>query len=187
MDIYNTMKQQKQAYDEDYIKYLKLRDIWIREFMDYACGVNEMLEKRRDEVIRYVEKNAPHPDPIVAFLNSRLPLDYDDLDIRRDNLDDYIYWIFHFKDIVIDKYMHSKPRPPMYPRMSNAPYALMTHLSDMRLKFIRNNKDLRYYMIRVHFSGNIPKSRSLEYFHQFRQSWQSRNRVWSPYIGPCCM
>ena len=186
-DIYDTMKQQKDLYDEQYIKYLRLRDVWINEFMDYACSINEMLDKRRHEVIAFVKKNAPRPDPIIDFLNARLPIEYDDLNERRDNIDDYIYWIFQFKDIVIDKYLGEKPRPPIYPRMCNAPYALMTHLSDMRLKLIRNNKDLRYYTIRVHFSGNIPKSRPLEYLHPLRHTWQSRNRVWSPYIGPYCI
>ena len=187
LDIYNTMKSLQDQYNDQYTKYLLSRDVWIAEFMNYACSINDMLDRRRDEVIHFVEKNAPHPDPIVAFLNSRLPLDYDDLDNRRDNLDDYIYWIFQFKDVIIDKYLGAKPRAPHYPRMCNAPYALMTHLSDMRLKLIRNNKDLRYYMIRIHFSGNIPKSRPLEYFHPMRHTWQSRNRAWSPFIGPYCI
>ena len=187
MDIYTTMKNQQDTYDEQYKNYLTLRDKWIKTFMEYACSINEMLDKRRDEVIEFVKKNAPRPDPIVAFLNKRLPIEYDDLTERRDNVDDYIYWIFQFKDIVIDKYLLEKPKPPIYPRMCNAPYALVTHLSDMRLKFIRNNKALKYYMIRIHFSGNIPKSRPLEYYHPIRPTWQSRNRIWSPYIGPCCI
>jgi hypothetical protein len=187
MDIYNTMKNLQSTYNTEYSKYLSLRNVWIKEFMVYACSVNEMLEHRRDEIKDYVLKNAPDPDPIVAFLNSQLPMDYSNLDERRDKLDDYIYWIFRFKDIVIDSYLTKKPRAPHYPRMCNAPYALMTHLSDMRLKFIRNNKDLRYYMIRVNFSGKIPKSRTLEYFHPVRKVWQSRNRAWSPCIGPYCI
>jgi hypothetical protein len=187
MDIYNTMKMQQDTYDEQYRLYLTLRDKWITTFMEYACSINEMLDKRREEVIEFVRKNAAKPDPIIKFLNSKLPINYNDLTDRRDNTDDYIYWIFQFKDIVIDKYLLEKPKPPLYPRMCNAPYALVTHLSDMRLKFIRNNKDLRYYMIRIHFSGNIPKSKPLEYYHPVKHMWQSRNRIWSPYIGPCCM
>jgi len=187
MDIYNTMKDQQNTYNTDYRKFLSRREDWIRDFMVYACSVNEMLEHRRHEIIDYVNEKANHPDPIVAFLNSKLPIDYDNLDDRRDDTDDYIYWIFQFKDIVIDKYLSKKPRPPIYPRMCNAPYALMTHLSDMRLKLIRNNKQLKYYMIRVNFAGHIPKSRSLEYYHPSRKIWQSRNRAWSPCIGPYCI
>jgi hypothetical protein len=187
LDIYNTMKQQKDKYDLEYLSYLSARDIWIKDFMDYACSINDMMNKRRHEIIQYVKKYAPRPDPIVEYLNKKLPIEYDDLNERRDDVDDYIYWIFQFKDIVIDKYLVNKPRPPIYPRMCNAPYALITHLSDMRLKFIKNNKDLKYYLIRVHFSGNIPKSKPLEYYHPIRQTWQSRNRVWSPFVGPCCI
>ena len=187
IDIYNTMKSLQSDYNTQYAHYLSTRDVWIKEFMVYACSVNEMLEHRRDEIKEYVLKHAPDPDPIVEFLNSRLPMDYTNLDERRERLDDYIYWIFQFKDIVIDSYLSKKPRAPHYPRMCNAPYALMTHLSDMRLKFIRNNKDLRYYMIRVNFSGHIPKSRPLEYYHPACKIWQSRNRVWSPCIGPYCI
>jgi hypothetical protein len=187
LDIYNTMKDQQELYRSQYNIYLESRNKWIVNFMDYACSINEMLDKRRDEVTRFVKNNAANPEPIIEFLNSRLPINYDDLDIRRDDKDDYIYWIFQFKDVILDKYMHTKPRPPIYPRMCNAPYALMTHLSDMRLKMIRNNKNLNYYMIRIKFSGNIPKSRSLEYYHPSRKIWQSRNRVWSPFIGPYCI
>jgi hypothetical protein len=127
-------------------------------------------------------------DVIVDYLNNRLPIDLDNLEERKYDEDDYLHWIFQFKDITIDRYLNNKPRPPLYPKICNAPLALMTHLSDMRLKFIQNNKDLRYYLIKVHFSAKIqkPGAKTLEFYNPYRGMWQSRNRMWDPYIGPCC-
>ena len=186
--IYNKMKVQQDLYDREYKLYLIERDKWIKEFTDYACSINDMMSKRRDLVIDYIKQHAPRPDPIVNYLNNYLPIDLDNLEERKYDEDDYLHWIFQFKDITIDRFLNNKPRPPLYPKICNAPLALMTHLSDMRLKFIQNNKDLRYYLIKVHFSAKIqkPGAKTLEFYNPYRGIWQSRNRMWDPYIGPCC-
>jgi hypothetical protein len=188
-EIIESMNKQKQQYDKEYKAYLKYRDNWLANLLPYTVNINQILQDKRTEVIKYVLDSAPSAsDAIIkALLNPQLVITSDDIQIFKEDIHHHIYWIFKFKDDMVDRYLSKKPRPPIVPKICNSPFTLMTQLSDMRAKFIRNNQNLKYYMIRIHFPGNIQKPKFLEYYHPMKETWMSKTRVVHPLYGPCCL
>jgi hypothetical protein len=191
--IIENMERQKKEYNKQYIDYLSSRNKWMKTFSTYACNVNQLVNGKRDEIIEYIRINVQDIidiDTVTRILDrvkNETPIETDNIDEYKDDKNHHLYWIFQFKDESVYNLLESKPKPPCMPKILNAPYTLITQLSDMRAKFIENNKNLRYYLIRIHFSGSLAKNKYLEYYHPFKSSWQARCRVQHPLFGPCCL
>jgi hypothetical protein len=185
--IIENMKKQREIYNIEYKHYLFDRDIWMKKFSTYSCSVNQLVNGKRHEIVEYVKTNSPNLIHIINRIQSEIPIEIDCIEECKDDPNHHLYWIFRFKDMKIYDLLESKPKPPISPRILHAPYTLITQLSDMRPKFLNNNHQLKYYLLRIHFSGSLGKNRNLEYYHPIKTTWQARCRVVHPVFGPCCL
>lgn len=188
-DILENLRIERMAYDAKYIKYLDQREIWLNNLSEYICNINAIVTSKKLEIIAFVRNNTPSQfrSNILTRLMDPTPITSDDLEKGRNNIDHFMYWVFQFKDSTINKLMTSKPRPPNIPKIFNAPIALMSQLSDLRLKFIKNNLGIKYYLLCIKFPGNTMSEHYLEYFHPTKQRWETRKRTINSLNEPCCI
>ena len=57
----------------------------------------------------------------------------------------------------MDKLQNIKPKVPNLPKIFNGYVYLLTHLTDLRFRFIMNTKNINYYIITITYSGNTDK------------------------------
>ncbi len=186
-EIIDKMKQEKSKYDTAYINYIHKREKWMCHFNKYCCSIHQLIAGKRHEIINYIKRIAPHRQNIIQRLNDRTPIPIENIEACKDNEDEPLYWIFKFKDEVLERILSQKPRPPILPKICNAPYILITQLSDMRCKFLKENKDLNYYLINIKFSAKMENKKHLEYYHPYKRVWLNRKRVMHPIFGACCI
>jgi len=215
-DKYNAIKKE---YVLNYKKYLDDRDKWIITLRRYMCKLDDVINNNRDDLIYYINKNLQvvfYNDPrnlqiaqkqVLERLYDKRPIIIssreDDIERHKDNPHHYIYWLLKYKDEYVEKYLRVKPRPPTIPKMFNAPFSIITQLSDMRYKIVENTKNINYYLLKVKFPGNIDFNNKrnkkvatfggpshshnyLEYRTLHKQKWQKRARIVGP-KGPCCI
>ena len=186
-EIIEKMTEEKGNYDVAYSNYIEEREKWMSNFNKYCCSIQLLMEGKRDEIVEYVAQHAPHKTNIIKRLKEHEPIPVDNIEVCKDDEDQPLHWIFKFKDEVLEKILNEKPRPPILPKICNAPYILMTQLSDMRCKFVTENEDLNYYLIRIKFSPKIDNKKHVEYFHPYKRIWLNRKRVMHPVFGACCI
>ena len=187
--LVESMKKQKKDYDNEYANYLKTRNEWMTLFLSYTININQLLSDKREEIIEFIKGHNPQfLDNIIENIQDhQLVISSNCIETHKDDTDHHLYWIFRFKDHSVNKYLNLKPLPPLSPKILNAPYTLMTQLSNMRAKFVDKNKDIKYYLIRISFSGKIKNMKYIEYYNKFRKTWNTKRRVLHPLYGPCCL
>jgi hypothetical protein len=186
-DIINKLKEERGIYEIKYKNYLQQREDWMTEYTQYCCSINQLISGKGHEIANYMRKVAPEKTEIIEQLDERTPVLIENIDDCKDDEDQALYWIFKFKDEILESILRKKPRPPICPKICNAPYILMTQLSDMRRKFVEKNTDLNYYLIKVKFSSHIKNKKHLEYYHPYKRIWLNRKRVVDPIFGACCI
>lgn len=187
--LVESMNKQRQAYDKQYNIYLNTRKEWMSSFLSYTKSINQLLTDKRDEIIEFIIGHNPEclHDILEKIQDFQLTIGSDCIYHHKDDINHHIYWIFRFKDHAVSNFLKVKPVPPTTPKILNAPYTLITHLSNMRAKFIEKNKDLKYYLIRISFSGKIKDMKHIEYYNKFKKTWITKRRVIHPMYGPCCL
>ena len=89
------------------------------------------------------------------------------------------------KDKKINEIKKIRPENIQYVTFSNSIYTTyFTLLSNLRYKFVENNKDIKYYMIKLSFPTNY--SKSIFYKNLESPKWQLRTRVLVD-GHPCCV
>lgn len=193
-DLMKKYEKQKKKYDEDYIAYLAKRDKWLDELNLYSCNLNKMINNHKNRIHNYIqkEKGKHFAQHMMQIINSHLPLPFPNPDILKtdwkDNHDNFLYWLFEFKDNAIRRIGKTlKPLPPKVPRTYNAPFTILTQLSDLRYRFIKNTPDIKYYIVQIYFPGNQVEDEYLQFYNPYRKTWNSRSRSWNDDHGPCCI
>ena len=183
-------KIKKQNYIHNMINenYYKNRSLWIKEVLNYSVKLSNIIN---------------HPDTKLKFYNwikfqsdckirnnclSCTPEFIESIKNKRKYItvpNHVIYWIAKFKDIHMEKLQKSKPEVPNLTKFSNSSVYLITHLTDMRQKFMMKNSHLNYFKIQVQFINN-PNNSIISYkkknrTHEFISYRKERE------IGPYCV
>lgn len=188
-EMIERIKKQKQEYHDAYFAYLNAREKWMSVFLTYTVNINQVRKEKLEEIVAYVQNYHPSNEEYIlkTLKDPNFVVVPEMIDNYIEDTSNPLYWLFKFKDDTVDRYMAEKPKPPSLPKIHPAPYAFMTKLSDMRLKFLQNNADIRYYLIKIRFSGRINTKKHLEYYHTSKEIWLSRRRVVHSQYGPCCI
>ena len=186
-EVLEVAQIRQREYDNTYKKYLNDREEYLKQLASYTCKLSAVVNENRAEFEKYVKDNSGTnhieiPEVIGA-------INFSTLEERRDDTTHYLHYLLRFKDQAVSSLFKNKPRPPLVPRCLNASFSLITHLSDLRACFIgRNPGKMRYFVIKVIFSGNIDSDGYLQYKHHHHpDTWEVRRRVYSPDCpyGPC--
>lgn len=97
--------------------------------------------------------------------------EYEELQIRKINKEDIMYWLVNFKDTMTLKICEQKPIKPVKIR-TYSPLQIVSKLSLMRKLFIKNN-DINYYIIKITIDGNENKENVL---YNNNSSWIKKKR-----------
>lgn len=183
------LESQKHLFESKNRQYLISREKWFNKLQRYSCTLSKMIEYNKKDIYKYIHEKTPQRakrlirelDNLEKVNNINPECDW------KDNPDNLLFWLFQFKDDAIDKFIEIKPKPPVMPKIFNAPSTLLSQLSDMRLKFVQNTPSIRYYIIQVVFPGSSGNGYHLEYYHPLKCIWNTRVRTWNNICGPCCI
>jgi hypothetical protein len=193
-DLLQKYTKQKKRYDEEYKNYLIKREKWLDELNMYSCNLNKMIQHHKHKIHNYIqkEKGKQFAEKMMQEINSRLPLPFPNPEILKSdwktNHDNFLYWLFEFKDNAVKRIGKTlKPYPPKVPKTFNAHITMLTQLTDLRHRFIKNTPDIKYYIVQIHFPGNVNEDEYLQFYNPYKKTWNSRSRSWNDYHGPCCI
>lgn len=166
-DILDNFKNKKNKYEIEYRNNLLERMKWMEKVEYHIVRIQDYATypRFRKEISNYVLQNNTNNDPelykISELLLSDELIDVGDGDVirsRKDNLHDVIYWITKYKDHMTDILRDQKPiKIPFYNFSQNIYSNQFSLLSNLRYRFIENNKNINYFLIKINFPTRYSK------------------------------
>lgn len=178
LEDYITNKNKRQLIFDEYNKKYKK---WHNELQIKSGKLIRILNnpQEKQEFINYLNKNKASNNIIQYIKNNTnfiIPRG-ETMKIRKENKNDYIYWLTQFKDKQQKDMVDIKPIKPYY-KMCIDPYIILDKLTDLRYNFI-DNKKINYYMIIIEING-LSKTSPLFYFKKDKLIFRKR-------IGNICL
>ena len=174
-------------YNDKMDQYLIDHALFLIELRKYSQKLELMLNTRRyrNELAYFIESLSDSSDDLInalksdAFIKSKRDNIYDD----RDNKDRIFYWLSNFRKMKRAQIYKTKPLKPLHPSIYY-PKQILANLPSLRVKFIKNNPSLKYYMIKIYC--NVSKLDSeIEYRDNYSNKWLFRTRIETEYSsGP---
>jgi len=180
----------KIKYAQEYCDFVIRKKNWKKQIDHYLKKIIDYANTPcyRKEVAQFIKENSDKHNFVIDLLNSDTPIEVGDgteIGIRKIDKNDVIYWITEYKDKKINEIKKLRPDNIQYITFSNSIYTTyFTLLSNLRYKFVENNKDIKYYMIKISFPTNFAKS--IFYKNLENHKWQLRTRILVN-GHPCCV
>jgi len=149
---------------ESYFNHKKKRDKIFKEFNNNYLKWHTELEKKsgkliniltdkeeKQNLINYI-KNNNGPYEIIEYLknNTEFIIPYGmNMKYRKQNLNDFVYWLTKYKDKIVTDLQNKKPKKPYY-KMFIDPYVIINKLTELRSKFL---EQVNYYLIIIEVNG----------------------------------
>jgi hypothetical protein len=182
--IIKDFNEKKTQFEEEYNKNLLERRIWLEKMEFFTVRIYDFANKPEYKklLIEYI-KSSPYfseeYNHIIELLESseEIPVgDGAEISQRKLNKHDVIHWITEFKDTTVDKLKSERPVRIPYSSYSDSVYATQfSLLTNMRQRFLNNNDNLHYYLIKIIFPT---KSESKLYFRNYGEdNWIIRTRT----------
>jgi len=179
--------------DEDLNNYIKTRDERKKIFENYnktykkwhdelevkSGKLINILKTDKEGLIDYIKKKNGKINVINYLIKNSsfiIPRGINMMN-RKKNINDYIYWLVKYKDFCTQEIINRKPIKPYY-RLTIDPYIILDRLSDLRYKFINNNK-INYYLIIINIDGTN-KTTTMQFYN--KNKFIIRKRVGSSCI-----
>lgn len=182
--IIDDFNLKKSKFEEDYNKNLLERRTWKEKMDYYTTRVSEFANRRefRDRVIDFTKKSPEFNSEynhIIELLESSVEIpvgDGSEIAQRKLNKHDVIYWVTECKDTTIEKLKKERPYRIPYVSFSESVYVTQfALLANMRKRFLNNNDNLHYYLIKINFPT---KNESKIYFRNYDdENWIIRTRA----------
>lgn len=152
----------KQKHKKEYEEYLIKKHQWIKNITKYTISIITMGNNPffREEIIKFIKKNNGENkyDDIIKFYESDKLIEIlsaDEITARKLNDNDIIYWVTTYKDSMVDYYKSIKPERVCKIHFNNIYTNQMLYLTNLKEKFIKNNKKINYYIIKFELPTNI--------------------------------
>lgn len=131
-------------------KYNKKRKKWIREILKYKGKLQEVLD---DPTFREEFKTYLINDNIFEMFqhhfSSDFVIDVEKIKYYKKDPTCFVYWLIAFKESKVEELLHSKPIAPIIPRLPKIEFTSVSHLSQLRKRWIINNPRLGYYLVKI--------------------------------------
>ena len=166
-------------------KYIKDKKLWLEKIAVFNTKILEILNNLdlRDELIKFIEKFSTNKI-IIQLLETQHKFSYDkDMYYRIKDRNHIFFWVAKFKDFKINELQKIKPRKKNLPSLVNNSM-ILSKISNMRYRFIKNNKNLNFYIIEINIKNN--NNIYSRYRLPYSELWCYRTRVCDIY-GPGCI
>jgi len=180
------------AYKASYAKYVHDYKMWIEQIDRYSIKISVYFNdpEYRKEVATYIRINTNNPEylKMADLLETNHEFEtipnYEIMEKKVDQSNIY-HWITSYKDDKLDLIKTKRPIKPSMntselDRLSETQFSMLTNL---RKKFIDNNSDLNYYLIKIKIPTNNPELIS---FSNLNSKWYTRTRELIDGIA-CCI
>ena len=144
------MKTQKKQYAKEYNSYHLKRQIWVSQMKRYSVSLADIIQNEHDDFRIWMSSHNKSD-----LLNNITKSDIENIHNKIQYVNDknhIIYWIAKFKDHMMNIIQQQKPITPVRTKIFNSKIYLMTHLTDLRSKFISNNEQIKYYVFDIHYN-----------------------------------
>lgn len=163
-------------------KYINERRKWASSMNEYTCKLPLLLESKKKEFHNYLLKHAPH------LINYKIyPHEMKNIAHLKVDPTHYLYWLMQFKEEQINKLQLSKPYKPRIQKTNQGPFYLLNGLTELRSKFIKNNNEIKYFMIKIIFPSKSKEFNTVYYYNTESKSWLTKSRQYNENVGPCCL
>jgi hypothetical protein len=187
-NIIDEFNLKKKNYETEYFHNLAERNKWKEQVDYYMTSIRDYMVKPcyRKEVADYVKLSSDMHAHVISLLESDELIeftDYNDIDTRKLNQDDVMYWITEFKQNTIQKLRLVRPQRIPYMCFSQNIYSSqLSLLSNLRYRFC-NNPDINFYMIRITIPTDIVGS--VYYKLESNDTWYQRTRTFVNGLPGC--
>jgi len=180
------------AYKIAYSKYVHDYKEWIKQINRYSIKISVYFSNPdyRKEVASYIRLNTTNSDylKMADLLETDHEFEtipnYEIMEKKVDQSSIY-HWITSYKDSTLDQIKTKRPiRPISYNSdLDNISETQFSILTNLRKKFIDNNPDLNYYLIKI----KIPTNNSnIISFSNLNSKWYTRTRELIDGVA-CCI
>ena len=185
LDMDQNIAEHKRINEEYKEKKIK----WLKEMNKYSTKFYNImnLNDSRQKLIQFCKDNNANQD-IIDLLESdtEIPVILNKAFYKRfKDKNDVVYWAGEFKDRNIERLSEIKPSKGEMPKLTSH-CLILRKISDMRLRFLKNNSNINYYIISIRINGK--QNNNIVYFRLDASSedWITKFRVDTP-IGPGCI
>ena len=178
------------------------KQIWLNKISRYETKLITILNKSdiRDELIKFISIYASKlvPDNILEefyrILRTKTYIDIDSeiIDEVKTNNQTLLYWVMNFKDHMLQKLLEIRPiRPKIL--LQTYPEMIFKRLTPLRKLLIENNKNIKYYILKIEIKPNSTKLSESYYFKFPGQTvWNAKVRRCiklneDDYLTPVCI
>jgi hypothetical protein len=170
------------AYKIAYTKYVHDYKSWIEQIDRYSTKISIYFSnpEYRKEIAAYIRLNTTNPEylkmaDLLETDHKFETIDNDKIMEKKVDQSSIYHWITSYKDSTLDLIKTKRPvRPITYnsdlDKISETQFSILTNL---RKKFIDNNEDLNYYLIKIKIPTNNPHLIS---FSNLNSKWYTRTR-----------
>ena len=176
---FNTFSEEIRKYNDDIDKYTISHALFLIEHRKYTQKLEKMLNttRYRLELSEFIKSKSNSSEKLIEVLKSinYIKLKEDNIFRDRDNKERIFYWIAKFRDMKGIQVALTKPDKPLYPSLYH-PKQILGNLPCMRLTFLENNPNLKYYVIKL--KCNVSKiGQHIKYRDKYNSKWLYRTRV----------
>ena len=139
---------------------------WVKKTTTYERKLHDIINTKtsRGELMEYIRKNCK--DAMVRNYLVGI-LDTDDVihiqDFDKDNPNTLFHWTCLFKDEKLADLLNARPEKPQTPIRIH-PELIFNKIAPLRLRFIENNSNINFYIIRVKIKKYV--SNNAVYYRQ---------------------
>ena len=175
--LYEKYKKDLIESNDRQLKYNNERVKWLLNLTKYSTKLKDILNttETRKEMIEYMYNNGIKEDnDMITTLNKNRYItipDYDNLQQRKINTNDIMYWLVKFKDYITNKTVLQRPEKPL-PIKMYTPYKIIQKLSLIR-NILINDKRVNYYLIKITVNGENIKD---QLYYKNYGEWIFRKR-----------
>ena len=174
LDDYDRKRKRYNMENEEYITKKKK---WIKDMQTYKGKLTNVIEDSSlyVECVDYLKKNGKYdrlkPELTVTNIMTQ--------EVRscKNDASSLLYWIIKFKDEHVKQLTIEKPIQPVSPKILNADICILTQLSCLRRRLLRENKNLEYYVIIFEIYKNSECNKLTSYYDRKKREYRCVRRT----------
>ena len=184
-EIIQDMNKRNKLFNSIKQDYIIKKKKWLDKMSLFNTKLIKIIENKdlRSELFEFISLKSNN-NKVLELLKTSNTIPFDNVFYRVKNKQDIFYWVAKYKDFKINELKKIKPKKIQKPSLINETM-ILSNLSDMRYRFIKNNKNLNYYLLEI--SINCSEcSQPIKFKSPLNNLWTFRKRINNKY-GPSCV
>jgi hypothetical protein len=192
-EIINESLEKDRFAKKLYLNFIKDQIKWIEILEHYNIKMSLYITEPsyRKEISKFIRSKTS--DPQYLLIADQLETDHKfkiltglEIGEQKSDMNNVYHWITEYKDISIDNLKLNKPKRPYINSRTQEVYQNQLQLlTNLRLRFIKNNKDINYYCLKIKLPTNYKSNIS---FSTLKAGDVLHSKVRTVIDGyPCCI